>query len=102
MSRREFMKAAMAAVVGVSVAGLGAVACPVVDEVPAKVIYTQPRFKAGEPIKVGVMVYIGADGRAYEAGMKRGLMSMDQFRWTANVKIRAAHSRDMLRYNSHT
>ncbi len=80
MNRREFMKTAVAAVAGASVGGTGAVAALMMDGAPVRLTYTQPRFKAGEPIKAGVKVYIAADGRAHEAWIKRGLMSMAQFR----------------------
>lgn len=78
MNRRKFMKTAMTIAAGVSVGGIGAITgtAPVMDWTQ----YAPPRFKAGEPLKAGVMVYISADGRAYEAWMKRGLMSMAEFR----------------------
>ena len=92
MNRREFMKTALATVAGVSVGVPALTAAGMANPNP-----TEWRIRrdgdglgrlnpgdrwlgeAGDSIK-GPMVYIAADGGAFEAWMKRGLMSMSQFR----------------------
>ncbi len=90
MNRREFVKMAVATVAGVSVGVPALTATGAFGPVKWRIrrdgdglgrLCPGDRWlgEAGESVK-GPMVYIAAEGRAHEAWIKRGLMSMAEFR----------------------